>query len=59
MRNFFRNNPQVFVLLLICVILGVGTFIAVLIGLISSGSSTTNGEPSGTLVPLHMMVVLR
>ncbi len=46
---FFRNNPQVLVLVLICLILGLGTFFAVVFGLISSGSGTPNGEPSGTI----------
>jgi hypothetical protein len=50
LSRFFRANPQVLVLLLICLILGFGTFLAVLFGLISAHSSTTNGEPSGVLV---------
>jgi hypothetical protein len=47
--KFFRANPQVFVLLLICVFLGLGTFLAVIFGVISSGSNTTSGEPSGAV----------
>lgn len=47
--NFFRENPQAFVLLLICVILGLGTFLAVVFGLITAGSTKTNGEPSGVI----------
>jgi hypothetical protein len=47
--TFFRQNPQVFVLVLICLILGLGTFLAVVFGLITAGSSTTNGEPSGVV----------
>lgn len=52
-RKFFRANPQAFVLLVICVVLGLGTFIAVIIALATAGSSTTDGEPSGviTLLP--------
>jgi hypothetical protein len=50
LARFLRANPQVLVLVLICLILGFGTFVAVLIGLISAHSSTTNGEPSGLLV---------
>ncbi len=46
---FFRQNPQVFVLLVICVVLGLGTFFAVIFGLITAGSSRTTGEPSGVI----------
>ncbi len=47
--KFFRANPQVFVLFVICVVLGLGTFLAVIFGLISAGSNTTSGEPSGAI----------
>jgi hypothetical protein len=57
MVKFFRANPQVFVLLLICVVLGVGTFLAVIFGLISSGSNTTSGEPSGALPIVHALIL--
>jgi hypothetical protein len=33
-------------------VLGLGTFIAVVIALASSGSSTTTGEPSGVITLL-------
>jgi hypothetical protein len=49
MRNFFRANPQAFVLLVVCVVLGLGTFIAVLIAIAQSGSMTPSGEPSGAV----------
>jgi hypothetical protein len=52
MVAFFRANPQVFVLLVICVVLGLGTFLAVVFGLISAGSSTATGEPSGLVAPV-------
>lgn len=48
--SFFRRNPQVFVLVIICLVLGIGTFVAVLVGLISSGSTRVTGEPSGVVV---------
>lgn len=51
--KFFRANPQVFVLLLICLVLGLGTFLAVLFGLITAGQSTTSGEPSGAVLGVH------
>lgn len=47
---YFRANPQVLVLLVICVVLGLGTFIAVLIALATSGSTTPTGEPSGAIL---------
>lgn len=47
--RFFRANPQAFVLLVICIVLGVGTFVAVIFGLLDSGSTTTDGEPSGAV----------
>ena len=37
MAKYFRANPQVFVLFVICVVLGLGTFIAVLIALAQAG----------------------
>ena len=49
MRKFFRENPQVLVLLVICVVLGLGTFIAVLIALAGAGHVTPSGEPSGVI----------
>jgi hypothetical protein len=49
--KFFRENPQVFVLLVICLVLGLGTFLAVVFGLIASGSTTTTGEPSDAIFP--------
>jgi hypothetical protein len=49
-RAFLRANPQVFVLLVICLVLGIGTFVAVLIGLITAGSDQTTGEPSGAIL---------
>jgi hypothetical protein len=45
--RFFQANPQALVLLVICLVLGLGAFIAVVIALATSGSGTTNGEPSG------------
>ena len=47
--NYFRANPQVFVLFLVCLVLGLGTFIAVLVALVQSGNSPPSGEPSGVI----------
>jgi hypothetical protein len=47
--RFFRENPQVLVLLVICVVLGLGTFLAVLFGLFTSKGAHLTGEPSGSV----------
>jgi hypothetical protein len=47
--RFLRTNPQAFVLLVICVVLGLGTFVAVLIAIAGSSSGTPTGEPSGVI----------
>jgi hypothetical protein len=50
LAEYFRANPQVFILLVICVVLGLGTFIAVLVALATAGSSGgPTGEPSGVI----------
>jgi hypothetical protein len=46
---FFRQYPQVLVLLVICLVLGLGTFFAVIFGLLSAHSTTTTGDPSGVV----------
>jgi hypothetical protein len=51
--SFLRANPQVFILLLICVVLGLGTFLAVLFGLLTTTSGQTTGEPSGAILGAH------
>lgn len=48
--QFFRANPQALALALICLILGVGTFIAVLVALAQSGGGTPSGEPDGVIM---------
>jgi hypothetical protein len=53
--SFLRANPQVFVLLVVCLVLGLGTFIAVLIGLVTAGSDQTTGEPSGVILGAHTL----
>jgi hypothetical protein len=49
MARFFRSNPQALVLLIICVVLGLGTFIAVLVSLSQHSNGSLNGEPSGVI----------
>ena len=50
LRQFFRENPEVLVLLIVCVVLGLGTFLAVVFGLISAGTARDTGQPSGVIV---------
>ena len=52
LNAFFRANPQVLMLLIICVVLGLGTFLAVLFGIASSGSTTTDGYSSDAIFGL-------
>jgi hypothetical protein len=54
--SYFRTNPQVLVLLIICIVLGLGTFIAVLISLATAGSDQTTGEPSGAILGAHAIL---
>jgi hypothetical protein len=49
LKTFFRANPQAFVLLVICIVLGLGTFIAVLIAIAASGSTSPTGDPSAAI----------
>jgi hypothetical protein len=55
MRAFFRANPQVLVLVLVCLVLGLGTFFVVVFGLLTAGSSKTTGEPSGVITLLSAL----
>lgn len=52
--NYLRRNPQVLVLLVICLVLGVGTFVAVMIALITASPGTNTGDPSGSILALHL-----
>jgi hypothetical protein len=54
--RFFRANPQAFVLLVICAVLGLGAFIAVLIALATAGSHQSTGEPSGVMLALRLLL---
>lgn len=49
---FFRANPQVLILLIICLVLGIGTFVAVMVGIAGSGSTATDGYSSGAVTGL-------
>jgi hypothetical protein len=54
-KPFFRENPQVLILLVICVVLGLGTFLAVVFGIVSAGSTTPTGEPSGVVAIARLL----
>jgi hypothetical protein len=58
-RAFLRANPQVLLLLVVCVVLGIGTFVVVLIGLVTAGSDQTTGEPSGAILGTHALLLTR
>jgi hypothetical protein len=53
--RFLRANPQVLVLVIVCLVLGLGTFLAVVFGLLSAGSTKGTGEPSGVIVALSVL----
>ena len=53
--TYARANPQVIVLLVICLVLGLGTFLAVVFGLLTAGSGQTTGEPSGAILGVHLL----
>jgi hypothetical protein len=55
--QFLRQNPQVLILLIICLVLGLGTFIVVALGIASSGSGTTNGMPSDVILGLRALLI--
>ncbi len=57
LRRFFKANPQALVLLIICLVLGLGTFLAVVFGVATSKTPTKpSGEPVGAVVPRVMLV---
>jgi len=51
--KFLRANPQVLVLLVICLVLGIGTFLVVVFGLATAPTDQTTGEPSGAIMGAH------
>jgi hypothetical protein len=53
--RYLRANPQALLLLIVCLVLGLGTFIVVIIALIASGSTKTTGEPSDVIALLSLL----
>ena len=47
-KNYFRANPQVLILLIICLVLGLGTFLIIVISIATSGGHNT-GYPEGSV----------
>jgi len=56
--DFFRRNPQALVLLIICVLLGVGTFIAVLISIAGSSNHSGPGYPNGAVTAFQALTAV-
>jgi len=55
LRAFLRANPQVLVLLIVCLVLGLGTFLVVLLGVLTAGSTRTTGQPTGAIALLSLI----
>jgi hypothetical protein len=55
-KAYFRENPQVLALLVICLVLGLGTFLAVVFGLIAAGNGTDTGQPDGVIALAHALL---
>ena len=51
--KFLRANPQVFLLVVISLVLGIGTFLAVIISLITAPTDQTTGDPSGAILAVQ------
>jgi hypothetical protein len=56
LTKFFRANPQVLILLIICVVLGLGTFLAVVFDVVGSGTTVTNGYSSDAIFGLRALL---
>ena len=53
--QFLRANPQAAILLAICLILGLGTLIALMISALSSGATpASSGSDAGVVGLLHV-----
>jgi hypothetical protein len=58
--RFLRANPQAAILLAICIVLGLGTLVALLISTATSGSGSGGGVgvDGGMLAPLRVLAGL-
>jgi hypothetical protein len=54
--QFLRANPQAMILLVICVVLGFGTLIALMFGLLASGPApASNNSDAGVIVVFQVL----
>ncbi|HLH64647.1 MAG TPA: hypothetical protein VKV27_03010 [Solirubrobacteraceae bacterium] len=56
MRKFLRSNPQVAVLIVICLVLGIGAFVAVVVAALENGGGLPTGEPTGAIAALGLAI---
>jgi hypothetical protein len=56
--EFFRRNPQALALLIICIVLGVGTFIAVLVAIAGSSNHSGPGYPNGAVTAFQALTAV-
>lgn len=56
--DFFRRNPQALALLVISLVLGIGTFIAVLVSLAESPNHSGPGYPNGVVSAFQALAVV-
>ncbi|MDQ2761097.1 MAG: hypothetical protein M3Y17_11895 [Actinomycetota bacterium] len=54
--ELLRANPQLALLLAITIVLGVGTFLAVVLSLAGSGHGAVAGQPSGSIGVFQTML---
>jgi hypothetical protein len=54
--RFLRANPQALILLVICVVLGLGTLVAVALSMSSSGVSGGSYDDGSAIFGLHALV---
>jgi hypothetical protein len=54
--RFLRANPQALILLIICVVLGLGTLIAVAVSMNGSGVSGGSYDDGSAIFGLHALV---
>ena len=57
--QFLRANPQAAILLAICIVLGLGTVIVLMISLVSSGAAPASSSSDAGVVTLFHVLVSR
>jgi hypothetical protein len=56
--DYLRSNPQAAILLAICIVLGFGTMIAVLVSMGSSGASAGGYDNGSAIMGFHALLGL-